>query len=126
MPSAFEPDANAAASADMLSEIVEDDEAIAPAPDLSAFTPKARPTIAKKHLYEQTNFRRTLIPILLTGGVLLISLGSWSQLDRAGMLGGLGTGVGVLLISLGVVLLGVGVLNMLHVKHILEGSAANG
>ncbi len=110
---------------EIISEITEedDDDVIAPAPDLSAFTPKARPVVAKKHLYEQTNFRRTIIPILLTGGMLMIALGAWSQVDRNGILGNLGGGIAILFISLGVVLIVVGALNMLHVKHILEANA---
>ena len=76
--------------------------------------------MSKTRLYEQTNFRRTLIPILLTGGMLLLALGAWSQLDRAGILGGLGTGIGILFMILGGALLAVGVLNMLQVKHILN------
>jgi hypothetical protein len=56
----------------------DDDVAIVPAPDASVFAPRRKPTTtadarAKAARHKRIEFRRTLIPILLTCGVLSIA-----------------------------------------------------
>lgn len=59
------------------SAIVDDDAVIVPAPDASVFFHKPTSTTkARKPAFGQSvNFRQTLIPILLTGGFIMVVLG---------------------------------------------------
>jgi hypothetical protein len=105
---------------ELLPELVEDEETIAAAPDASAFARRAvvqKPAHAP--IYASLFFRRTLIPILLTCGMLLLSIGTWSMVDNNAPLAAMGTGIDILLIGLGAVLLAFGFLNAFHVKHVL-------
>ncbi|MBV8780705.1 MAG: hypothetical protein JO353_04845, partial [Phycisphaerae bacterium] len=77
---------------------------------------------AKQAIYERLQFRRTLIPILLTGGALLLGVSIWSRIAPENALAGLGGGVIATMIAVGVVLVLLGVLNMLHVKHDLDAA----
>jgi hypothetical protein len=105
--------------------IIDDDEdTIAAAPDASAFAPRAH--VAKPAhtaIYANLFFRRTIIPILLTCGVMLPAIGVWSMLDHNAPLAAIGTAVEVFLIVTGAILLALGVINALHVRHILEADA---
>jgi hypothetical protein len=101
--------------------IDDDEDTIAAAPDASAFAPRAH--VAKPAhtaIYANLFFRRTIIPILLTCGVMLPALGVWSMVDHNAPLAAIGAAVEVFLIVIGAVLLGLGIVNALHVKHILK------
>jgi hypothetical protein len=108
---------------DFLPDIVEDDETIAAAPDASAFAPRVARKPAQARIYANLFYRRTIIPILLTCGVMLPSIGVWSMLDGNAPLADIGTGVEVLLIVVGAVLFVLGMLNAFHVRHILAMAA---
>jgi NADH:ubiquinone oxidoreductase subunit K len=105
--------------------IIDDDEdTIAAAPDASAFAPRAH--VAKPvhtAIYANLFFRRTIIPIMLTCGVMLPAIGLWSMLDHNAPLAAIGTTVEIFLIVTGAVLLGLGILNAFHVKRILDTNA---
>jgi NADH:ubiquinone oxidoreductase subunit K len=102
----------------------EDEETIAAAPDASAFAPRAsghKP--AHVAIYAKLFFRRTIIPILLTCGIMLPAIGVWSMLDHNAPLAAVGTHVEILMIVVGAILLGLGIVNALHVKHIMDTAA---
>jgi hypothetical protein len=108
---------------DFLPDIFEDDDTIAAAPDASAFAPRVARKPAQARIYANLFYRRTIIPILLTCGVMLPSIGLWSMLDHNAPLAEIGTGVEVLLIVVGAVLFVLGMLNAFHVRHILAVAA---
>jgi hypothetical protein len=104
-------------------ELIEDEETIAAAPDASAFAPRrAANKPAHTPIYASLFFRRTMIPILLTCGVMLPAIGLWSMFDQNAPLAAIGKGVEMMLIAIGVVLLALGFINALHVKHVLESA----
>ena len=105
-------------------EMEEDEETIAAAPDASAFAPRTgshKP--AHVAIYAKLFFRRTIIPILLTCGIMLPAIGVWSMLDHNAPLATVGTHVEILMIVVGAILLGLGIINALHVKHIMDTAA---
>jgi hypothetical protein len=64
--------------------------------------------------------RRTLIPIMLTAGVMLPALGGlWFLTDTTSPFRRAGEWVPITLMATGVMLLVTGLLNALHVKHLL-------
>ncbi len=104
-----------------LSQIVMDDDTMdAPAVDLSTLR---RTPVAKKKpaspVFAQLKFRQTMIPLLLTNGVLLPGIGAWALLWKDSFLHDAGKTLPVLLISVGALLLITGVLNALHIKSLL-------
>jgi hypothetical protein len=109
--------------ADALADIVEDDDTIAAAPDASAFAPRFTQRPAQVRIYANLFFRRTIIPILLTCGLLLTTIGLWSMSDRTAPLAAVGTGVEILLIVVGAILFALGILNAFHMRHILANTA---
>jgi hypothetical protein len=115
-----EPQPTVEAPSDFLPEIVDDEETIAAAPDASVFVHRETPRKAHTPHYAQVNFRRTLIPIMLTCGGLLIGIGIWLMLDHDTPLAAIGLGAKATLIAVGSVLGGLGVLNAFHVRHIME------
>jgi len=100
---------------------------IVPAPDPAVFLHKSDYAIgASKHAAfgQGLTFRRTFIPILLTGGLICIALGvvhffTWSSGDNP--LHGLPTWLVALLFLFAVLLWGLAVMNMMVVKQMLEG-----
>jgi len=106
-----------------LAEIIEDDETIAAAPDASAFAPRISRKPAQARLFANLSFRRTIIPILLTCGLMLPTIGLWSMFDPDAPLAAVGRGVEVLLIVVGAILFILGILNAFHVRHILAMAA---
>jgi hypothetical protein len=108
----------------IIDEMFEDDQTIAAAPDASAFAPRVHvPKPAHVSIYANLFFRRTLIPILLTCGLMLPAIGIWTMTDPNAPLAAVGRSVDVLLIVVGAVLLGLGLINALHVRHILNKAA---
>jgi len=111
-------------SAPEVNVVMDDDSVVVPAPDASVFLHK--PEYAPKRVKIRVplvglKFRQTAIPILLTGGSILIALSALHFLwiaDNDPMVGVPGWLVGVM-IALGIALWGLAALNMLSVKHML-------
>jgi hypothetical protein len=119
------PTEPAADDSSILGEIIEDDETIAAAPDASAFAPRThlQKKSARVSIYKNLFFRRTLIPILLTCGIMLPAIGIWTLIDKTAPLAAVGKSVDMLLIVVGAILLALGLINALHVKYILDAAA---
>jgi hypothetical protein len=97
-------------------EIVDDDTVPVPAPDVTQFAPP--PTSHRAAVYQTLEFSRTLIPVLLTCGVLLVALASARHLvGQYSPLTDLPPWLAPLLFLTGLVLLVLAVLNMLSVKR---------
>jgi hypothetical protein len=103
--------------------VIDDDDAvIVPAPDASVFAPKP---IHHRHIglthgtvYQTVEFRRTIIPILLTCGVLMIAFGLLKPLlGQDSPLADLPGWLPIVLFAAGALLLGLAVLNMLSVRQ---------
>ena len=108
--------------------IVDDDSVIVPAPDTSVFLHKPEYAAAprmRKRLQVGMGFRRTFIPILLTGGLILFVLGAlhfaWNA-DNNPMLGVPGWLVGVMF-GVAMLLWVLAAANMLVVRHMLAEQA---
>jgi hypothetical protein len=70
-----------ARGADAMAHIVEDDDTVnipAPTPDMIATRRPAPPPRQRVHLSRTVEFKQTIIPTLLTLGVLLPALAGWS------------------------------------------------
>jgi hypothetical protein len=105
--------------------LVDDDDAvIVPAPTPDVFLPKHHPAPpARARLLASLALRRTLIPILLTSGLMLPALGiMWFMTGEESPFRKPGLGMPVTLITVGVVLLILGLVNALYVKHQLQQS----
>jgi len=115
------PEATPEDQADVVNIIDDGDAVIVPAPDAEVFAPKATPKVMKTSLTRSLGFRRTIIPILLTSGVLLLGIGSLKWVAGSNSLFSdmnlmfVGT-----LCGSGAFLLIVAVLNMLQVRADLE------
>jgi hypothetical protein len=106
-----------------LANVIDDGDAvIVPAPDPGALAHRPPRKRAKSQpLYARLSFRRTLIPILLTMGVALPGCAIWwCFLDADSPLKSISISFPITLAAVGLVLLGLGVMNMLFVKHQLE------
>ena len=104
--------------------VYDDDAVIVPAPDASVFLhARKNPTQprAKASFGQSLSFRRTVIPMLLTGGVILIGLGVL-RFIWGGPLAGLPPWVVGLLFFIGLLLWGLAGANMVVVRHMLESS----
>ncbi|HEY7087512.1 MAG TPA: hypothetical protein VH518_05440 [Tepidisphaeraceae bacterium] len=102
--------------------IEDDDIVIVPAPTPDVFLPRQRPAPPPRaSLLASMRLRRTLIPILLTSGVMLPTLGIlWFMTDEESPFRRVGMGVPVTLIVVGAVLLLLGLVNAFQVKHQLQ------
>ena len=97
---------------------VGDDFMAAPAPDPSVFAPRRRPT---RHLLteRQIHARRTLIPVLLTCGVLMPLVGSLKWLRGVGSpFAAWPIWPPIVLSACGVALLALAVANMMQVRQL--------
>jgi pilus assembly protein TadC len=84
----------------------------------SPSTPRRRP----KAYYEAIGYQRTMIPVLLTGGLCLLALGvSRWVVSPLSALGQLPLWMPIFFIAFALALIGAGVLVMLSVKKKLEG-----
>lgn len=107
----------------------DDDAVIVPAPDQSVFAPrpKAAPAVRKARtpIYQTLEFRQTVIPIMLTSGVLAIVLGAIRfGLSDDSIFSAVHSSVAIVLIVLGFMLLGAAALNIMQVKQMLEANNA--
>ena len=127
-PPAAPDDSLAAATVDLgtqepteQSVILDDDDAvIVPAPDAAVFAPRhtGRGSYRRSALYQTIEFRRTIIPILLTCGVLTIAFGMLKYaLGEDSPLSELPSWLPVVLFITGALLLALAVTNMLSVRH---------
>jgi len=100
----------------------DDDAVIVPAPTPDMFLPKRpAPAPARPSLLQSMFLRRTLIPIMLTAGLMLITLGAlWFMTDTTSPFRRPGEWVPFVLIAAGVMLLLLGLVNALHVRHLLQ------
>ena len=101
-----------------MAEIVDDDDAvIVPAPEPEVFAPHAPKVPTGPGGIRSLAFRRTVIPILLTCGVLLIGIGSLRWLGGPdSIFVDMSIPLSAALCGCGFFLLLVAVLNMLQVK----------
>ncbi|HEY8666000.1 MAG TPA: hypothetical protein VIL86_05005, partial [Tepidisphaeraceae bacterium] len=69
-------------------------------------------------------FRRTFIPVLLTGGLILITLGAmhFAMTGQDNAIAGMAVWLAALLLVFGLGLWGLAGANMMVVKHIIESS----
>jgi hypothetical protein len=105
--------------------VYDDDAVIVPAPDASVFLQK--PDYAAKKpkavpFGQSIGARRTFIPILLTGGFIMVALGvlHFVWLADNNPTGGLPVWLVALLFLFGLILWGVAFANMMTVKHLLD------
>lgn len=102
-------------------EIDEDDVVIvpAPSPEVLAARPAPRPVVRQQHLVQRLEFKRTLIPILLTLGVICPFVGLMGYFVKAtspyARLAEVWFSIPFTLT--GLVMLGLGVMTMLQVRH---------
>jgi hypothetical protein len=121
-PEVLDYEAGASAGDDQI--IDDDDQMNIPAPDAAVFAPKPKSAAEiKAHrtaVYQSVEFRRTMIPILLTTGVLLLVFASMKfVLGADSPLSDLPMWLPVMLILTSLALLATAVLNMLSVKSSL-------
>jgi len=112
------------AEAAAVARVIEDDDTLnlpAPSPEMLAHRPA--PPRPKRELLSRTlGFKQTLIPILLTMGVLMIGIAAWSfVLGEESPIAG-DQVIQLSLLSIGVVMLGFGVLTMFQVKSQLNSA----
>jgi hypothetical protein len=115
---------------DPTSEVVNDDDDVAvnvPAPEPEVFAyraPATKSPAGTVHILKSLVWRRTVIPILLTCGVLLIGIGSLRWLGGAeSIFADMSIPLSATLCGSGLFLLLVAVLNMLQVKAELAAAA---
>lgn len=112
-----------------LSEVIDDDAVIVPAPEPEVFAPHAPPPapVAKTAgpaRIRSLAWRRTVIPILLTCGVLLIGIGALRWIGGAdSVFADMTIPMSALLCGSGAFLLLVAVLNMLAVRSEMAAAA---
>ena len=111
-----------------MSEIVDDDDAvIVPAPEPEVFAPHAPKAPAGAGGIRSLAFRRTVIPILLTCGVLLIGIGSLRWVAGPdSVFAETSIPLSAALCGTGCFLLLVAMLNMLQVRGDLAAAAKRG
>jgi hypothetical protein len=106
-----------------LANVIDDGDAVivpAPTPDVLAHRPAPK-RIKRDPIYTKLSFRQTLIPILLTMGVALPGCAVWWLfLDPDSPLKSATVWFPITLAVIGLVLLALGVMNMLFVKHYLQ------
>jgi hypothetical protein len=98
----------------------DDDAVIVPQPDLAAFRPRQRATRPAVPFFRTLRFRRTLIPVLFTCGLLLPAVGIWSVISNNAPLADANPTLAILLCVTGAVLLLAWLLNVLHVRDELH------
>jgi hypothetical protein len=118
-------DAAVAAEAEAIAHVVEDDDTLnLPAPGPEAFAPRRAPARPRRTPMSRTvEFKQTLIPILLTQGLLLPGIAAYLlSLGEVSPLAG-HSWIPLTLLGIGVALLLLAGLTMLQVRHQLASSA---
>ena len=103
----------------------DDDAVIVPAPDQSVFAPrpKAAAPVRKGRVpvYQTLHFRQTVIPVMLTSGVMALLLGGIRfALSDDSIFSAVPSSIAIVLIVLGLLLLGAAALNIVQVKQMIE------
>jgi hypothetical protein len=113
------------AEAAAVAHVVEDDDTLnLPAPSPEVFAHRPAPPRPKRELLSRTlGFKQTLIPILLTTGLLMIGIAAWSFFlgEESPIAGDMV--IHLSLLAIGVVMLGFGVLTMFQVRSQLHAKA---
>jgi hypothetical protein len=116
-------DQEVAREADAVAHIVEDDDTLnmpAPTPDMIAYRRPAPPPRKRVHLSRTLGFKQTIIPILLTMGVLLPAIAGWNfALGEESPIAD-AVWIPLTLLGIGVIMLVLGVITMFQVKHQLD------
>jgi hypothetical protein len=115
-----------AREAEAMAHIVEDDDTWnLPAPSADVLGQRRRPPIGRRRapMSRTVGFKQTLIPILLTLGVLLPGLAAWSF--ALGEESPIATApwIALTLMGIGLVMLALAAVTMVQVKHQLERAA---
>jgi hypothetical protein len=102
----------------------DDDLAIVPAPAPEVFArQKSTPSRRLASGYKSLGLRRTAVPLLLTWGLMLSALGGlWFTTGPDSPYRNTGMVLPAVLIGLGLVLFAAGILNALHIRHLLQTS----
>jgi hypothetical protein len=107
-----------------LANVIDDDDAvIVPAPGPAVFAHRPAPPALTKRvpLHARLGFRRTMIPILLTLGLALPVTAIWWMIQEDDSpIRELGWQFPVTLTVIGIVMLGLGILNMVQVKRQMD------
>ena len=103
-------------------EIYESDEVMAPAPDASVFAPKAKPATAPRSSrtpYTQTlEFKRTVIPVMLTSGtIMLITAAAIFLAGVDSIFASIPAWLAIALLLFGLILLSLAAMNMMQVRR---------
>jgi hypothetical protein len=123
-PQAVDHEAELAAEAEAVAHVVEDDDTLnLPAASPESILHPKRPRPKREPMIKTVEFKQTLIPVLLTMGVLLPALGGYGLvLGDASPIADQ-KWVGVAVIAIGGVMLAFAVLTMLQVKYQLDQRA---
>jgi uncharacterized membrane protein (DUF485 family) len=118
-------EAEVAAEAEAVAHVVEDDDTLnMPAPSAESLAHRPPRPRAQKELMSRTaGFKQTLIPILLTMGVLLPAIAGYSMFLGEESPMATATWIPMLLMGMGVVMLVFAVVTMLQVKNQLDKQA---
>ena len=127
-PAAPDADAHAAEiarEADAVAHVVEDDDTLnlpAPTPDMLAHRRTAPAAPRRAPIARTATFKQSLIPILLTLGILLPALAFWSfALGEESPISA-APGIAIALIATGVIMLIFALITMFQVKHQLDSA----
>lgn len=119
-------EAEVEAEAQAIAHVVEDDDTLnlpAPSPEMLAHRPL--PSRAKKELISRTvGFKQTLIPILLTMGVMMAGIAAWSFALGEESPVAAAAWIPMAVLGIGAVMLVLAVITMLQVRSQLNKTAS--
>ena len=119
-PAALAHAQEVAREAEAVAHIVEDDDTLnmpAPTPDMIAYRRPAPPPRKRVHLSRTLGFKQTIIPVLLTMGVLLPAIAGWNfALGEESPIAD-APWIPLTLLGIGLIMLVLGVITMFQVKH---------
>jgi hypothetical protein len=118
-------EAEVQAEADAVGRVVEDDDTLnLPSPSPESLAYRRNAPGPKRQLASRTvGFKQTLIPILLTLGILLSGIAIWSLMLGEESPVATATWIPIALVAIGVIMLVFGVITMLQVKAQLDRQA---
>jgi hypothetical protein len=121
-------EAEVEAEAQAIAHVVEDDDTLnlpAPSPEMLAHRP--RPPQAKREPLARTlGFKQTLIPILLTMGIMLAGIAAWSFALGDESPVAAKSWITVAVLAIGALMLVLAVITMLQVRNQLSRTASSG
>jgi hypothetical protein len=119
-------EAEIAREAEAVAHVVEDDDTLnlpAPSPEMLAHRRPATAAPRRPALARTVGFKQTLIPILLTMGVLLPGLAIWSFAMGEESPISAAPSIALALIGTGVLMLVFAIITMVQVKHQLDAAS---